>query len=177
MRLYEILESINRRNFMKGAAAIATTSLVCPMCKGAHAALPLLDRTLKHPRLFNDYTLQRKVFLKVVEEYNKLTYDRYKSRIDLNVSLPTVLASFDATPEELKKSLGIALDTSRQTINHYDRFLNRILLAPSAEIDSLAHELVHFIQFKYVPFADPYSDWMETQAIEIQNGFNWKSLY
>ena len=177
MRLYEILEDISRRNFMKSAAAAATIGAAsCPMCKGAHATRPLVDKTLKNPRLFNDQALLRRVALKVVDEYNALTNHRYKIQINMS-DLPKVLPSYVATPDELERSLGIPLDTSRQSINHYDRFLNRILLAPDADIDSLAHELVHFIQFKFVPYADPYSDWVENQAIQIQHSFNWHLLY
>lgn len=177
MRLFEILESLARRDFLKGAAAATIAAVNCPMCKGAHAARPTLDQTLKNPRLFNDKTLLRRVYLKTAEQYNVLTSNRYAHRINLQVALPKVIPSYKASPEELEKSLGIALDTSRYSINHYDRFLNRILLAPDADIDSLAHELVHFIQFNFLPFADPYSDWLESEAIAIQRNYNWRSLY
>ncbi len=177
MRLFEILESLARRDFLKGAVAATIAAVNCPMCKGAHAARPALNKTLKNPRLFNDKTLLRRVYVKTAEMYNSLTNNKYANRINLQIALPNVLPSYEATPEELEKSLGIALDTNTYSINHYDRFLNRILLAPDADIDSLAHELVHFIQFKFLPFADPYSDWLESEAIAIQRNYNWRSLY
>lgn len=92
--------------------------------------------------------------------------------VDENIPKPTIVT--EMTTQEFSRLLGDEEDYFTAVSNCYFDKENKILLTEDSELDSLAHEYVHYFQVQYGHEStenNPGADFLEWKAIWTQRWF------
>lgn len=93
--------------------------------------------------------------------------------MDESIPKPTIVT--EMTTQEFSRRLGYPEDFFTAVCNYYFYNENQVLLTEDSELDSLAHEYVHYFQVKYenidLQKAGVYIEYLEFEAVMIQRWF------
>ena len=158
------IDEITRRNFIGGLGALAIPGV--SLAGNDAPKFKHTDNALSAPR-----DVQRAVFEWVA--------NAKKIKIDPSIPPPKIVDFWKIDRKIFMQTWGQMPDESRPAPHTYHWVQNLVIIGPTTQLHSLAHEFVHYFQYMYDVKKDYdrmrwdgiSTDWAETEAITLQGEF------